>query len=141
MSIVLDLTWSGWYQAKQLLEAAGVPYARIDVTIRSFVKALDDFLMARNGKLGLGHPHNCYKVIAGTDAALIFHSDEELDQALYYMIGHSIIRIIVLDKLDAKNVKGLFDMRPTPSFHAIFGLASEVRSTFQKVGAWNSYYP
>jgi len=69
----------------------------------------------------------------GTDAALIFHSEEELDQALYYMIGNSIIRIIVLNTLDEKNIKGLFDMRPTPSFHALFGGTAQVFNSFQMV--------
>lgn len=57
----------------------------------------------------------------------------ELDQALYYMIGNSIIRIIVLDQLGEKNVKGLFEMRPTPSFHAVFASTDEIIKMYRQV--------
>jgi len=50
ISLAMDVTWSGWYRGKKVLEAAGVPYFRVDVTIRPFVQALDSYLMARNGK-------------------------------------------------------------------------------------------
>lgn len=60
----------------------------------------------------------------------------ELDQALYYMIGNSIIRIIVLDKLGQKNVKGLYDMRPTPSFHAVFASTPQIIEMYKNVSRW-----
>ena len=47
---ILDLTWSGWYKGKQLAISAGLPYLRVDTTIRPFVRCLNDFLMFRNGK-------------------------------------------------------------------------------------------
>ncbi|KAL0280963.1 UNVERIFIED_CONTAM: hypothetical protein PYX00_002104 [Menopon gallinae] len=104
VTAILDLTWSGWFRGKELAQSVGIPFLRVDVTISPFVKIFNDFLTFRNG----------------TDAALIFENENELDQALYYMIGNSIIRVVVLDKLSQKNVKGLFEMRPTPSFHAVF---------------------
>lgn len=76
----------------------------------------------------------------GTDSALIFENEMELDQALYYMIGNSIIRIIVLDQLGEKNVKGLYDMRPTPSFHAVFGSTDQILTMYKNVSYTNYEY-
>lgn len=57
----------------------------------------------------------------------------ELDQALYYLIGHSIIRVVVLDKLNLKNVQGLIDMRPTPSFFSIIASTKQITEMFNTV--------
>lgn len=48
---MLDLTWSGWDKITKLGASAKIPVVRADVTIRSFVKALIDFLSFRNGEL------------------------------------------------------------------------------------------
>lgn len=57
----------------------------------------------------------------------------ELDQTLYYLIEHSIIRVVVLEKLSLKNVEGLATMRPTPSFFSIFGSTQQIQEMFKIV--------
>ncbi|KAK6633756.1 hypothetical protein RUM44_004363 [Polyplax serrata] len=130
ITLVVDLTWSGWEKVHDLVATAKLPIMRADVTIRAFVQALNDFLTFRNG----------------TDSALIFENEMELDQTLYYLIEHSIIRVVVLEKLSLKNVEGLATMRPTPSFFSIFGSTQQIQEMFKiaddsdlvkRDGRWN----
>jgi hypothetical protein len=57
----------------------------------------------------------------------------ELDQALYYLIGNSIIRVIVLDGLPGNATDKLLAMRPVPSYFVIFADTTNVIKLFQKV--------
>jgi hypothetical protein len=57
----------------------------------------------------------------------------ELDQALYYLIGNSIIRVIVLDGLPGNSTDRLLAMRPVPSYFVIFGDTENVIKLFKKV--------
>ncbi|EEB19912.1 glutamate receptor, putative [Pediculus humanus corporis] len=115
ISIVIDLTWSGWDKVNNLAGKYKIPVIRADVTIRTFVRSMNDFLSFRNG----------------TDSALIFENESELDQALFYLIGHSVLRVVVLDKLTSKNVQGLINMRPTPSFFTIFATTEKMKQFFR----------
>ncbi|PNF39891.1 hypothetical protein B7P43_G01962 [Cryptotermes secundus] len=116
VTLILDLTWTGWGRCRQLSESTGIPYIRADATIGGFVQVVDAYLTERKG----------------TDAALIFQNEEELDQALYYLIGNSIIRVIVLDGLPGNSTDRLLAMRPVPSYFVIFGDTENVIKLFKK---------
>jgi hypothetical protein len=60
VTLILDLTWTGWARCRQLSESTGIPYIRADVTIGGFVQVVDAYLTERKG----------------TDAALIFQNEE-----------------------------------------------------------------
>lgn len=60
VTMILDLTWTGWGRCRQLSESTGIPYIRADVTIGGFVQVVDAYLTERKG----------------TDAALIFQNEE-----------------------------------------------------------------
>ncbi|KAE8746460.1 Ionotropic receptor 8a [Frankliniella occidentalis] len=113
-ALVLDMTWSGWERLRWLAHAAGVPYVQADVSVRPFLQAADDVLRFRNI----------------SDAALVFDGDLEMSQGIYYLVGRSPLRVVVLPGLDgdAWEPSGpagrLGAMRPTPSMHVL--LSGEV---------------
>lgn len=97
--------------------AFDIPYIKVDITIGSFVEAFDQYLQKRNA----------------TDAALIFGSDSDLDQAITYLIGRSILRIIVIDANNVESLKNLAQMRPSPSYYAIFATTDGMRNIYNLV--------
>ncbi|PSN54615.1 Ionotropic receptor 8a [Blattella germanica] len=116
VTVIVDLTWTGWSRIRVLSESTGIPYIRADATIGGFVQVIDAYLTERQS----------------TDAALIFQNEEELDQALYYLIGNSIIRVIVLDQLPGNSTEKLLAMRPVPSYFVIFANTENVIKLFKK---------
>ena len=55
------------------------------------------------------------------DAALIFKTEAELDQSLYYLIGNSYVRVIVVSLDEADALNRLAKMRPSPSYYVAHG--------------------
>ena len=55
------------------------------------------------------------------DAALIFETEAQLDQSLYFLIGNSYIRVIVLDLEEPNVMQRLAKMRPSPSYYVAHG--------------------
>ncbi|XP_063217386.1 ionotropic receptor 25a-like [Bacillus rossius redtenbacheri] len=121
VSAVLDLTWTGWGKVRTAAASAALPYFRADVTPGVFVDAVDAYLGGRQA----------------TDAALIFQNEEELDQTLYYMIGRSIIRVIVLDGLEGNNTDRLLAMRPSPSYFVVYATSANLTKLYSKAVAGN----
>ncbi len=80
-SLVVDLSWGGWMELAEKAEAAGFPYLRLDAANHQFVQAADDYLRDRGA----------------IDAALVFSDEPQLDQSLYFLIGNSYIRVVVID--------------------------------------------
>ncbi|XP_026471820.1 uncharacterized protein LOC113376108 [Ctenocephalides felis] len=115
ISLTLDLTWTGWHQAHVMSDQAGVPYYRADISLQPFVRVLDDYLMERSG----------------SDAALIFQDESELNQGLYYLVSTSVLRVIVLDNLDKDSIRSLLNIRPTPSYYAIFATTPNMIKLFK----------
>ena len=58
----------------------GLPYLRVEVSNAPFVEAADNFLSQRDA----------------IDAALVFETETELDQSLYFIVGNYELRILVL---------------------------------------------
>nr|CAD7267148.1 unnamed protein product [Timema shepardi] len=122
VSAVLDLTWTGWSKAKIMSHGSKIPYFRGDVTPGTYVAAVDSYLTGRKA----------------TDAALIFQTEDELDQTLYYLIGKSIIRVIVLNGLDGNATDRLLTMRPSPSYFVIYATSKNMTKLYSKVQYLNS---
>ena len=80
ISAVIDFTWSGWDSARQISLEIGLPYLRVEVSNAPFVEAADNFLSQRDA----------------IDAALVFETEKELDQSLYFIVGNYELRILVL---------------------------------------------
>ncbi len=86
-AMVVDLTWGGWMELAEMAEVAGFPYLRLDAANHQFVQAADDYLRDRGA----------------IDAALVFSDEPQLDQSLYFLIGNSYIRVVVIDSTVNEN--------------------------------------
>ncbi|XP_068205985.1 ionotropic receptor 25a-like isoform X1 [Palaemon carinicauda] len=115
-SVVLDLAAGGWMYGRDHAAAHGVPYVRVQISNYQWMSAVDSFLQSRNA----------------TDAALIFGSEDQLDQALYYLVEGSVIRVIVLHGIETNSTETLKKMRPAPSYYVIIGTTEELNMLFSK---------
>lgn len=74
--MILDLTWTGWFKVRNMSQVVGLPYLRLDVTVGSFVNAVEKYLTRRDA----------------SDAALIFHTEEgtePLKHRILILVCHS----------------------------------------------------
>ncbi|KAJ8675501.1 hypothetical protein QAD02_011287 [Eretmocerus hayati] len=115
ITMILDMTWTGWDKLRDLARDHGIIYKCADTTISAFVQGLDEILMRKNT----------------TDAALIFQNEKELNQTLYYLIGHSIIRLVVIENLSPETVVRIGNMRPLPSYYAIYANTEQMEKLFR----------
>ncbi|KAF2897577.1 hypothetical protein ILUMI_08598, partial [Ignelater luminosus] len=110
-TFVVDVTWLGNEGAQSITANLNVPYIRIDLSISPALNLLDKYLNLRNI----------------TDVVVIFENARFIDQALYYWINSTRLRMIVSDKLDKISANRLKDMRPMPTSYAI--IASTINIT------------
>ena len=60
------------------------------------------------------------------DAGLIYETENEIDESLYWIIGNSYIRIMVM-QLDLENTLArIANIRPPPSFYVVYGASKTV---------------
>ena len=59
MTLILDMTWTGWDKLKKIAVDNGIIYKRADSTIIPYIQAIDDLLLMKNS----------------TDVALIFENE------------------------------------------------------------------
>lgn len=57
----------------------------------------------------------------------------ELNQSLYYLIGNSILRLVVIDELTERTVAKIRGMRPSPSYYAIYASTAKMEELFKTV--------
>ena len=104
--------WKTLYHG--IVRLNGLGYLRVDSSSHQFIRAADEYLRDR-------WSHHAAMLPRGAvDAALIFGSEAELDESLYWIIGNSYLRIVVISP-DAKQtldqaLQKLATMRPTPRF-------------------------
>ncbi|XP_012347986.1 ionotropic receptor 25a isoform X2 [Apis florea] len=115
ISIILDMTWTGWDNLRIVADENGIIYKRGESNINPYIQAIDDLLMLKNA----------------TDVALIFEDERELNQSLYYLIGNSILRLIVIDEFTEKTVSKIKSMRPSPSYYAIYASTAKMEDFFK----------
>ncbi|OAD59386.1 Glutamate receptor, ionotropic kainate 2, partial [Eufriesea mexicana] len=130
ISIILDMTWTGWDRLRNMADENGIIYKRGDSNINPYVQAIDDLLMLKNA----------------TDVGLIFEDERELNQSLYYLIGNSIIRLVVIDEFTDRTMSKIRSMRPSPSYYTIYASTAKMEHLFstaiqgglvKRNGIWN----
>ncbi|KAK4296128.1 hypothetical protein Pmani_031354 [Petrolisthes manimaculis] len=119
VAVVVDVTAGGWNYARLTSDAHGVPYLRLQISIYQWMAATDQLLQSRNA----------------TDAALIFGSETQLDQALFYLVEGSVVRVIVLAGIEDDTTATLTKMRPAPSYYVILGTTPQLTDLFLKAGS------
>ncbi|CAM1321855.1 Uncharacterised protein g7909 [Pycnogonum litorale] len=108
--LLFDMTWQRQPLMKDITTEKNIPYVRLNPTNWQLVQAADDYISS----------------LEGSDAALVFTNEEDLDQGLEHIIGRTFLRIIVLNGLDNSSTPKLMRMRPNPSNYVIFGNANNV---------------
>ncbi|XP_014484092.1 PREDICTED: glutamate receptor ionotropic, kainate 2 isoform X2 [Dinoponera quadriceps] len=130
ISIILDMTWTGWDKLRSIADDRGIIYKRGDCSINPYVQTIDDLLIMKNA----------------TDVGLIFEDEREMNQSLYYLIGNSIIRLVVIGELTERTVSKIRGMRPSPSYYAIYASTPKMEELFKtaiegglvkREGIWN----
>nr|APZ81411.1 ionotropic receptor 8a [Adelphocoris lineolatus] len=114
---VLDLTWSGLDEIKAVCNTWGLPYVRLEYGITQYLRGADKSLAT---------------IRKAPDAALIFQTEEQLDQSLFYLIRESSMRVILFKGLSDKEAETLTTMRPTPNFNIIFADTPSMNVMFLK---------
>ncbi|XP_060520589.1 ionotropic receptor 25a [Cylas formicarius] len=115
VALILDLTWTGNDPAFHLSNNMSIPYIQSDVSIGPFLELLDAYLDARKA----------------TDVLVIFDHDRYIDQALYYWLDSTRLRMII-SNLDKKAIQRINKIRPTPNSFAIIAATSNVSSIFNQ---------
>jgi len=118
---VVDLTWGGWSKIQNLSETHGLGYLRVDTSSHQFLQAGDAFLRSRSA----------------VDAALIFASEDELDESLFWIIaGNSYLRVVVISPDSTKTLdqalERLRSMRPTPSYYIAHGSTTFLSELYRR---------
>uniref|UniRef100_A0A182YLZ0 Ionotropic receptor 8a n=1 Tax=Anopheles stephensi TaxID=30069 RepID=A0A182YLZ0_ANOST len=103
ISMLLDVTWIDSRYISGAAETFGIPYFHVDLSIQTYVKLMESFLLAR----------------AGNDVVYILPTPEDVDATIYLLIADSYLRAIVFGELDEDTVTRIKDLRPYPSFYAI----------------------
>ncbi|XP_044012074.1 ionotropic receptor 25a [Aphidius gifuensis] len=115
VTIILDTTYTGWDKIRSYALQNGIIYVRSSGSIIPYVNAVDDLLLKKNA----------------TDVALIFGNEEELNHSLYYLIGNSIIRLVVIDELSDLTITKIRTMRPSPSYYVIYASTDKMEILFR----------
>ena len=67
------------------------------------------------------------------DAALIFKTEAELDQTLYFLIGNSYVRVMVIFLEEPGSLDRLSKMRPSPNYFLVYGTTATLTDAFRHV--------
>ncbi|CAL4099122.1 unnamed protein product, partial [Meganyctiphanes norvegica] len=118
IGVVVDASaGSGWDEGRNLALSNGIPYIHAPLDIYYWLKASDDLLYDRNA----------------TDAALVFSTNSQLEQGLHFLVGGSVVRVIVLNGIQLnKTETQLKKMRPAPSYYVLFGESNQINDEFKK---------
>ena len=65
------------------------------------------------------------------DAALISKTEAELDQALYFLIGNSYVRVMVIYLEEQGALDRLSKMRPLPNYYVLYGTTATLTDAFR----------
>nr|XP_049465632.1 uncharacterized protein LOC120956978 [Anopheles coluzzii]XP_049465633.1 uncharacterized protein LOC120956978 [Anopheles coluzzii] len=116
VSVLLDTTWIDSRYLASAAEEFGIPYFHIDLSVQTYVKLLESFLLARGGN----------------DVVYILPNYQDADATIYLLITDSYLRAIVFGELDGDTVDRIKDLRPYPSFYAVIAGTMEMNTILQK---------
>lgn len=116
LNIVLDLVWNINPRIRHIANALQVPYFKLDTTIYPLMDPVVKLIEARNG----------------TESVFIVAEKDHDDQVMYGLVGHSNLRMMVVNRLD-KDVAGKLDKkRPIPQYNTIIANTEAMNEIFQQ---------
>ncbi|RZC33968.1 glutamate receptor ionotropic, kainate 2, partial [Asbolus verrucosus] len=89
--------------AEKVAADVGIMYLQVDVSISPSLMLLDKYLEFRNS----------------TDVTLIFDDPQKIDEALYFWIDTTLLRMVISENLDKTSANRLKAIRPIPNNFAI----------------------
>ncbi|XP_017782140.1 PREDICTED: ionotropic receptor 25a [Nicrophorus vespilloides] len=116
-TIILDISITGYEVIKDIADEMNVPYVKLDLSISPILRLLDKYLDARNS----------------TDVALVFEDPKDVDQALYYWIDTTRLRMVITEQLDPISAKRLRDMRPSPNNLALLASSENMMTLYNQL--------
>jgi hypothetical protein len=117
ISILIDGSFNGFHEVRDMLKLHRIPYFNFDFSLQSLVKMLERYL-----------------VLKGTgDAVFIFQDEISTEEALHTLSSKSSVRFMLLDKLTPDIAKRLSTLRPTPKFFSIISDGTNMERLFQNV--------
>uniref|UniRef100_A0A182IMX8 Uncharacterized protein n=1 Tax=Anopheles atroparvus TaxID=41427 RepID=A0A182IMX8_ANOAO len=116
VSLLLDVTWIDTKHIADTASRYSIPYFHVDLSVQTYVKLMENFLLAR----------------AGNDAVYILPGPLEADATVYLLITGSYLRAIVFDGLDETVVGKIKAIRPYPSFYAVIAGTQEMNAIVQE---------
>uniref|UniRef100_A0A182NDI8 Ionotropic glutamate receptor C-terminal domain-containing protein n=1 Tax=Anopheles dirus TaxID=7168 RepID=A0A182NDI8_9DIPT len=116
VSLLLDVTWIDSKYISGAAREFGVPYFHVDLSVQTYVKLMEAFLLAR----------------AGNDVVYILPNLQEVDATIYLLITDSYLRAIVFGELDEDTVGRITNIRPYPAFYAVVAGTAQMNAILQK---------
>ncbi|XP_053661514.1 ionotropic receptor 25a [Anopheles marshallii] len=116
ISVLLDVTWVESKYVSSAAEEFDIPYFHVDLSIQTYVKLMESFLLER----------------AGNDVVYILPNLRDVDAAIYLLVTDSYLRAIVFGELDEDTVGRIKDLRPYPSFYAVVAGTMEMNAILHK---------
>lgn len=154
VTAILDMTWTGWDQLRKIAVDNAIIYRRADAAIIPYVQAVDDLLIMKKATdvaLIFENERGSIKLfiklmakwfcglftkkfyLSKWDWEIFTLQISDLNLTLYYLIGHSIIRLVVIDELSEVTVAKVRAMRPSPSYYAIYAKTANMEDLFKTV--------
>lgn len=119
MSILIDVTLTGFSSIRDRMKQFGIPYFHFDYSIQSFVRMMEVYLKERKA----------------LDAVFILQDSMAAYEALYNFIEKSSLRVILLDQLPSRVIQRLKTLRPSPNYYAIIADTENMQKIFRNVSA------
>lgn len=146
ISIFIDGSYTGFNQLREILNDNLIPYYNFDYSIQPYALMMETYVKARmatdvvlvlqdeQGNFPLcfaccikknKFPHlgmpvvHFYSHLISTLFPFVVFRPSDADEALYYFIMKSTVRIILMDQLAPNAVKRLRTLRPVPNYYAI----------------------
>ncbi|XP_055844793.1 glutamate receptor ionotropic, kainate 3 [Episyrphus balteatus] len=115
VAFVIDFSYQPWMESSEFMNS--IPYIRVDLIISPFLKIFANFLKEKSAN----------------DVALIFENEQDTEEALYRIVQGYPFRVVLVNSAENDFIKRLENLRPTPSYFAIFSKTANMNLIFENI--------
>ncbi|XP_065363023.1 ionotropic receptor 25a [Calliphora vicina] len=125
VSVILDFTYHPWHQGLDYVQSHNIPYLRVDRMLKPFLHAFSEFLIQKGGN----------------DVVLILQNEQDRMEALLQVVEGYPFRTLIMNAADndVDIVQRLKDLRPSPSYYAIFAKGTNMNTIYEKLSNGNVF--